>query len=65
LINIPNTTKEFNNANYGQGIIQEYATRTKTWTSEVQLIIYDRIIKTKTNTKLITKVAVLVTVIGI
>jgi hypothetical protein len=63
LINIPNTTKEFNNANYGQGIIQEYATRTKKWTTKVQLINYDRIIRT--NTKLITKVAVLVTVIGI
>jgi hypothetical protein len=33
--------------------------------NQVQLIIYDRIIKTKTNTKLITKVLVLVTVIGI
>jgi len=63
LINIPNTTREFNNTNCGQGIIQEYARRTKTWTTKVQLIIYNRIIKTKT--KLITKVAVLVTVIGI
>jgi hypothetical protein len=45
------------------GIVQEYTIRTKTWTTKVQLIIYDRIIKT--NTKLITKVAVLVTVIGI
>jgi len=63
LIIIPNTTKEFNNANYGQDIIQEYATRTKTWTTKVELIIYDRIINTKT--KLITTVSVLVTVIGI
>jgi hypothetical protein len=63
LINIPNTTNEFNNANYGQGIIQEYARRTKTWTTKVRLIIDDRILKTKT--KLITKVAVLVTIIGI
>jgi hypothetical protein len=65
LINIPITTKELNNANYGQDIIQENARGTKTWTTKVQLIIYDRIIKAKTNTKLITKVAVLVTVVGI
>jgi hypothetical protein len=46
-----------------ESIIQGYDRRTKKWTTEVQLIIYDRILKT--NTKLITKVAVLVTVIGI